>query len=208
MSSLVHGLLGLHGWEAYLLVGALCFGEAAFFLGFVLPGETAVVLGGVLASFHHVQLASMIALVVVAAIAGDTVGYEIGKWLGPVLVRHRPLKGHPGVEKSRAFLERRGGPAVFVGRFTALFRAIIPGVAGMSGMRYRTFLLYNALGGLCWGVAFTLAGFAAGRSYEKVISAAGTASTVVIALVAAGVVGLLVRRKVLERRRAHEPSDT
>ena len=60
MSSLLHGVLGLHGWPAYLVVGALCFGEASFFLGFVLPGETAVVLGGVLASFHHVSLVGIL----------------------------------------------------------------------------------------------------------------------------------------------------
>jgi hypothetical protein len=56
MSSLLHGVLGLHGWLAYLVVGAFCFGEVSFFVGFVLPGETAVVIGGVLASLQHVRL--------------------------------------------------------------------------------------------------------------------------------------------------------
>lgn len=205
LNSLLHPLLSLHGWEAYLLVGALCFGEAAIFLGFVLPGETAVVLGGVLASMHHVNLVAMIVLVVVTAIIGDTVGYEVGRHLGPVLLKHRPLKGNRGVEASRRLIERRGGPAVFLGRFTALFRAVIPGVAGMSGMRYRTFLAFNALGGLCWGVAYSLGGYFAGKSYEKVLSAAGSASTGILIAAGVAIVGFLVWRRLSDRRRLDRP---
>jgi membrane-associated protein len=210
MSSLLHGVLGLHGWPAYLVVGALCFGEASFFLGFVLPGETAVVFGGVLASFHHVSLVKMLLLIVFCAGAGDSVGYEVGRHFGPALIRRLPSKARRGAEQSQDFLQRRGGPAIFVGRFTALFRAVIPGVAGMSGMRYRTFLLWNALGGICWGTAFTLAGYFAGKSYERVISVAGTASTVVISLVVLTIATVVVRRKVREHRKAdpHPPADS
>ncbi len=146
MNTLLSPLLGLGGWEAYALVGALCFGEAALFVGFVLPGETAVVLGGVLASEHHVSLSWICTLVVVCAIVGDSVGYEVGRRFGPYLLAHRPLQGHPGVERTREFLQRRGAYAVFVGRFAAVFRALVPGVAGASEVRYRTFLAANAAG--------------------------------------------------------------
>jgi membrane protein DedA with SNARE-associated domain len=202
MSSLLHGVIGLHGWPAYLVVGALCFGEASFFLGFVLPGETAVVFGGVLASFHHVSLAGMLVLVVICAVVGDSVGYEVGRRLGPSLLRRLPPKARKGADQSQEFLRRRGGPAIFLGRFTAVFRAVIPGVAGMSGMRYRTFLPWNALGGLCWGVTFTLAGYFAGKSYERVISVASTASTFLIVAVVVLIGGFLIWRRVRERRRA------
>ncbi len=99
MSSLLHGLVTFHGTIAYLIVGALCFGEASVFGGFVLPGETAVVLGGVLASFHHVSLVRIIVPVVVCAIAGDSVtkwGVGSGRPLstacleGPAAVQRRP----------------------------------------------------------------------------------------------------------------------
>jgi membrane protein DedA with SNARE-associated domain len=200
MSSLLHGVLSLHGFAAYLIVGALCFGEASVFVGFVLPGETAVVLGGVLASLHHVSLARMLMLVVICAILGDSVGYEVGRRFGPVLLRHVPKRTRRATEECRKFLERRGGPAVFLGRFTALFRAVIPGAAGLSAMRYRTFLFWNALGGLCWGTVFMLAGYLAGRSYERVISAAGTASALIIVLVAVTIAGLVIWRKVRENR--------
>ncbi len=200
MSSLLPGNIGLHGWVAYVVVGALCFGEASFFLGFVLPGETAVVFGGVLASFHHVSLAAMLVLVVICAVAGDSVGYEVGRRFGPSLLSRLPSKARRGADQSQEFLRRRGGPAIFLGRFTAVFRAVIPGVAGMSGMRYRTFLPWNALGGLCWGVTFTLAGYFAGKSYERVISVASTASTALIIAIVVLIAGLLIWRKVRDRR--------
>ena len=72
----------------------------------------------------------------------------------------------------------------------------------MSGMRYRTFLPWNALGGLCWGVTFTLAGYFAGKSYERVISVASTASTFLIVAVVVLIGGFLIWRRVRERRRA------
>ncbi len=198
MNTLLSPLLGLGGWEAYSLVGALCFGEAALFVGFVLPGETAVVFGGVLASEHHVSLSWICTLVVLCAIVGDSVGYEVGRRFGPILLSHRPLKGHPGVERTRDFLQRRGAYAVFVGRFAAVFRALIPGVAGASEVRYRTFLAANAAGGLIWGIAYTLAGYAVGKSYEKVLTWGGRASTAIIIVAA---IALVVALAIHWRRR-------
>ena len=85
-------------------------------------------------------------------------------------------------------LERYGGPAVFLGRFVAFARAIIPGLAGMSGLRYRVFLFYNALGGLIWGVGYTLLGYVVGLSFgrdpdEGGPVVAGRWSVVVVAIV-------------------------
>ena len=79
----------------------------------------------------------MMAVVVVCAIVGDSVGFEVGKRAGPWLLDHRPLKGSAAVRRTLGLLERYGGPAVFLGRFLAFARAIIPGLAGISGLRYR-----------------------------------------------------------------------
>jgi len=205
MNSLLHGVLSLRGTWAYVIVGAICFGEASVFVGFVLPGETAVVVGGVLASLHRVSLITMVVTVVICAVMGDSVGYEVGRRFGPALLRRLPRKARRRAEEGRNFLERRGGPAVFLGRFTALFRAVIPGAAGLSAMPYRTFLAWNALGGLCWGVGFTMAGFVAGRSYERVISVAGTASSSIIVLLVVVIVGLVIWRRVRRARGASVP---
>jgi len=170
------------------VVGALVFGEAAVFLGFVFPGETAVLLGGFIASTGRFSVVLFAVVVVVAAIVGDSVGYEVGKRLGPRLLRTGLLRRHRDrVDQARAFLDGRGASAIFIGRFTAFLRAVTPGLAGLSGMRYRRFLAWNAAGGLVWGVGCVVAGYVAGSSYQKVagyLGQGGAAVAVLIAVVA------------------------
>jgi membrane-associated protein len=194
-------LLHFHGTTAYVLVGALIFAEAALMVGFFIPGETAAVIGGVLAGLHQVDLEVMMAVVVVCAIAGDSVGFEVGKRSGSWLLERRPLKGSVGVAQSLSLLEHYGGPAVFLGRFVAFARAVIPALAGMSGLRYRTFLVYNAAGGLIWGVGYTLLGFVVGVSFEHILSTIGVWS---LAVVGGAIVVAVIVRLVLKRR--HPPS--
>jgi len=195
-SSVTSWLEHFTGPVAYVVCGLLVFGEAAVLLGFVIPGETAALAGGVLASLHHVNLVVMIVVVVAAAVVGDSVGYEVGKLLGPWLLERRPLRGRPGVRKGEALIARYGGPAVFLGRWVALARALVPGLTGMSGMRYRTFLAFNAAGGIVWGTTFVVIGYVAGTSYTAVASRVGA-----YALVIAGVVVLALVAVVLRRRR-------
>jgi membrane protein DedA with SNARE-associated domain len=190
-------LLHFHGPSAYALVGFLAFAEAALLVGFFIPGETAVVIGGVLAGLHQVNLEIMIVVVVVCAIGGDSVGFEVGKKAGPWLLDRRPMRGNLGVRKTMQMLERYGGPAVFLGRFIAFARAVIPGLAGLSGLRYRTFLFYNAIGGILWGVGYTLLGYVVGLSFERILrtvglwSLAGVGGVIVLAIV----VQVLLRRR-------------
>lgn len=209
VSGIVHWLQGVQGPAAYAVIAALVFGEAAVFLGFVLPGETAVVIGGVLAATGRLQLTVLLVLVVLAAILGDTVGYEVGRHLGPRALASRPLRRHRGrVESAQRFLRRRGGMAVFIGRWTAFLRAVMPGLAGISRMPYPRFLFFNASGGLLWGVAVTLLGYFAGNSYSAVENTLGRASAVVLAVL---VVAVLVvwhrqrRRKAREAEAEEEP---
>jgi membrane-associated protein len=191
---------------SYAIIALLVFGEAAFFAGFVVPGETAVLLGGFLASRGHLDLVTLIVIVVISAIIGDTVGYEVGKYLGPRVLRLGLFHRHQSrIETARGTLRRRGGPAVFLGRWTAFFRAMMPGMAGLSRMHYRTFLFWNALGGITWGVTFSLVGYFAGASYEKVASTIGKGSAVVIAvLVIAALVVWRVRRHRREQSEEQE----
>jgi membrane-associated protein len=190
---------------AYSIIALLVFGEAAFFVGFVLPGETAVLLGGFLASQGHLDIVTLIVLVVVSAILGDTVGYEVGKHFGPRVLRLGVFqKRQERIDNTQDMLRRRGGPAVFLGRWTAFLRAVMPGIAGVSRMPYRVFLFWNALGGIVWGITFSLVGYFAGASYEKVASTIGKSSAVVLVLLVIGVfVVLHVRRR---RREAAEDS--
>jgi len=190
-----------HGPVAYVVCGLLVFGEAAVLLGFVIPGETSALIGGVLASLHHVDLVLMLVVVVVCAIVGDSVGYEVGKLIGPWLVEHRPLRGHPGVTRGKDLLARRGGPAVFLGRWVALARALVPGLSGMSGMRYRTFLAYNAVGGIVWGTTYVLIGYAAGTSYAAVAKTVGIYALAILGVVIVAVVAYVMVRHRRQSRR-------
>jgi membrane-associated protein len=88
------------------------------------------------------------------------------------------------MKKAEDFLQRKGGWAVFLGRFIAFFRAVMPALAGTSRMPYRRFLVFNAAGGLVWGGGFVLLGYLAGNSYEAVAKAAGRDIAVVIAVLA------------------------
>ncbi len=168
ISRLLQPLLSLQGWEAYALVGLLVFAEDSVMLGFVFPGETAAILGGVLASKGGVTLPGIIAVVVLCAIAGDSVGYAIGHRWGDSLLKLGPLrKRQKGIDMALEQLRRRGATAVFVGRFSAFLRAVIPGLAGMSRMHYRLFLGANAAGGLVWGVTFCLLGYFVGAARRE-----------------------------------------
>ena len=184
MSSLASGVANLHGWLAYFVIAALVFGETAVFVGFVLPGEIAVILGGVLASRGHVSLPLLIAVVVVAAIVGPFVGYEVGRRMGERLFASRALsRVRGGTERARAVLGTRGGLAVFLGRFLAVVRALMPAAAGAAGMRYRTFSVYNVLGGLIWGAGYCLLGYLAGSAYAVVERRVGTGLAIAIGVI-------------------------
>jgi membrane-associated protein len=196
VSSITGELVRLSGPVAYLVVAALVFGETALFLGFVLPGETAVVLGGVLASRGRVSLLILILVVVVAAVAGPLVGYEIGRHLGGRLVAARGLRRVAGgVERAQDLLRTRGGTAVLIGRSVAVLRALMPALAGTARMPYRTFFLYNMVGGIIWGIGFCVLGYAAGSAYAVIERQVGTGVAIALAVVVvAGVAIWAVRR--------------
>lgn len=193
MSGFLDQILSASPWIVYVTVAALVFAEDALFVGFVLPGETAAVLGGVSASRGHVELAAMCAVVVIAAIVGDSVGYEVGRHFGPRILQIRPLRRHQSrLAEAQSFLARRGGSAVFLGRFIAFFRAVMPALAGISRMPYRRFLTFNAAGGFVWGITFVCLGYFAGNSYARIEQVVGRDAA--LAVLALALVALLVWR--------------
>lgn len=178
------------GLWLYVLAAALAFGEAALLIGMVLPGETALLVAGYFSHQGVLSLSVMIPLAVVAAIAGDSVGFEIGRRYGPRL-RNSRLGHHVGDRRWATvdqFLHRHGGKAILFARMTAVLRALTPTVAGMSGMPYRTFLRWNALGGLLWGGGCVLLGWAFASALTQVghyLTSAPLAILVVVGLTAA-----------------------
>ncbi len=198
---LVHRLiLDRTGPIVYVIVAALLFLETGIVVGFFIPGEIATVLGGVIVSQHHANLFLMLAVVWVAATVGNMSGFGIGKLIGPWLLSHRPLKGNPGVEKANRLIAKRGGPAVLVARWIVFVRAVLPGLVGMSEIRFRTFVIYSAIGGVLWGTMWVLIGDAAGASYNTVVSKGTTVSLIVLGVAVVVVGTVFFFRKRHERR--------
>ncbi|MEO7060654.1 MAG: DedA family protein [Lapillicoccus sp.] len=153
-------LLGLTGWPVYVIVGLLAFLECAAFVGMVLPGETALVVAGVLAGHGSISLAAILAIGCTAAVAGDQVGFMVGRRIGPGLQSSRWARRVPPAtwDRIRLDLQRRGPTTVILARFVALLRAIVPTAAGALGMPYRRFAPANAVGGVLWAGAAVLLG--------------------------------------------------
>lgn len=141
------------------------FAESGLFFGFFLPGDSLLFTAGVLAARGTLSLPVILVGIVVAAIAGDQVGYAFGRRVGPALFR-RPdsrffRRGH--VERAHDYFEHYGVKTIVLARFIPVVRTFAPIVAGVSEMRYRTFVTYNVVGGLLWGLGVTLAGYLLGE---------------------------------------------
>lgn len=201
MGQITDALLNLHGPVIYAVVAALVFAEAALFFGFVFPGETAIVVAGVLASQHRVSLWLLCVIIAFAAVSGDSVGYEIGRRFGDRILGTKALRKHRDkVGKAQDLLRRRGAYAVFLGRFTAVLRAMMPALAGSARMPYPRFLAFNALGGITWGVGFTIGGYLAGTAFEHVAQLAGRVLAIAVAVIAVAALAVwAIRRRRRER---------
>jgi dolichol-phosphate mannosyltransferase len=191
VTSLLEHLLGLPGWLVLAVVFAMPALESSAFLGFIFPGEITLILGGVVASQGRLPVQAVIVAAVIGCVVGDSVGYAFGRRYG-----RRFLDGSLGrwvkphrLDAAQTYLAERGGRAVFIGRFTAALRVLIPGLAGMSGVPYRTFVLYNVASAFCWGTMSVLFGYVGGANWQHVehlASRIGLLAYVVIALAVLG----------------------
>ena len=206
MAGITDWILSLGGWFALAIVFLVPALEASVFLGFVFPGEIAVILGGVLAFDGRVPLIAVIVAAVAGAIVGDTIGYFVGRRWGKQILRgvgrRVPFLRHridEHLESAQAYLRRRGGTAVFFGRFTAALRVMVPGLAGMAELPYGQFAFYNAAGGLLWGTGFVLLGYFAGAAWPRVAGGASKVGLALLVIVLIGLVAVRILRGVRER---------
>jgi membrane protein DedA with SNARE-associated domain len=193
ISSLANQILALPVWAALAIVFALPALESSAFVGFVFPGETALIVGGAIASQGRVPLAAVIVAGIAGAIIGDSIGYLVGRKWGRGLLDGTVGRfvNHRHLDRAEHHLAERGGMAVFLGRFTAALRVLIPGLAGMSRMPYARFAAYNVAGGVTWGALCVVLGYIGGSNWEHVahlMSRIGLAGvSLIVLLVAAGV---------------------
>ena len=203
MGQLTEGLLSLSGWAALVLLFTLPALEAPAFLGLVLPGELALLLGGVLAQQGRVPLGAALAVGVAGAVAGDSVGYWIGhRWGSRLLTSGLGRRvGRARLRKVESLLLRGGGWALVVGRGTAGARVVLPGPAGMLGLRYRTFALWTGVAATVWAVAHVLLGYLAGAGWRHIHHLTGRVG---LALAGAVMVALTVTWLLHRPARQHE----
>ncbi|AZS85860.1 hypothetical protein ELQ87_17335 [Streptomyces griseoviridis] len=145
-------------WGLLLIV----FAESGLLIGFFLPGDSLLFTAGLLITSHQLNfpLWGAIALICVAAILGDQAGYMFGKKVGPSLFS-RPdsrLFKQENVVKAHEFFEKYGPKSLVLARFVPVVRTFTPIIAGVSGMKYRSFLIFNVIGGVLWGAGVTLLG--------------------------------------------------
>jgi membrane-associated protein len=159
--------------EAFGTIGLflIVFAESGLFFGFFLPGDSLLFTAGVLcakADSPLWPLPVVLAGVALAAIAGDQVGYVFGRKVGPALFR-RPdsrLFKQAHVERARVYFEEHGPKTILLARFVPIVRTFAPIVAGVGRMEYKTFVTYNVIGGLLWGVGITTLGFLLGEAVD------------------------------------------
>jgi membrane protein DedA with SNARE-associated domain len=212
ISSVAETILGMPAWLVLLVAFSMPALESSAFVGFVFPGEAALVVAGVVAGQGRVPVLLVILAGVLGAILGDAVGYVVGRRWGPALLARLPQRFFPPerIERASTYLSQRGGKAVFVGRFTATLRVLIPGLAGMSGMAYRKFAIANVSSALGWGVLSVLLGYLGGSSWKSLTSTVGHLALIgvaalLLAAIAAHVVRVRVRASTGSRRGAGGP---
>jgi len=158
----------LVAWGGYAGMTLIIFAETGLLVGFFLPGDSLLVTAGLLSSQKQLvdfDIVLLGALLSVASILGNSVGYYIGKVTGPHLFSRENslLFNRKHLERAHAFYERHGGKTIILARFMPIVRTFVPVVAGMGQMQYRRYTLYNIVGGLAWIWSMLLIGYFLGR---------------------------------------------
>lgn len=167
---LLFNVKGLIEWGGMLLVCTIVFIETGFFVGFFLPGDSLLVTAGVFAAAGQLRISHLLLLVPICAIAGDQIGYWIGRKAGQALYRREDSfifrKKH--LQQAHEFYEKYGGKTVILARFVPIIRTFCPPVAGAAEMPYPRYLSYDIAGGILWGAGVVLLGYLLGRQVPNI----------------------------------------
>jgi membrane-associated protein len=173
-----YGLIGL---------ALIVFAESGLFIGFFLPGDSLLFTAGLLSALNTgitQPIWVVCAVAMIAAVLGDQVGYQFGKRVGPELFdRPKSKLFRPShVVKAHEFFEKHGPKTIIMARFVPIVRTFAPMVAGVGQMKYRTFAVYNVVGGALWGVGVTLIGFFLGKRFPSLKDRIDILALVIVAV--------------------------
>lgn len=171
MESLLHGDMVSFAKAAGLIgIFLVVFAESGLLIGFFLPGDSLLFTAGFLASQGYFGIVPLMILCFLGAILGDSAGYSFGKRMGSKIFRREDSllfhKDH--LRKAETFYEQHGGKAIVLSRFMPVVRTFAPIVAGVGKMHYRTFLVYNVIGGALWSLGLTALGYFLGSMIPNV----------------------------------------
>lgn len=158
-------LVTQYGLWVYAILFLIVFSETGFVIFPFLPGDSLLFVAGALAAVGGMNIAFLMAVLIVAAILGNTVNFTIGRYFGARIERGRqiPFINREALKKTHAFYEKHGGKAIVISRFLPLFRSFVPFVAGMADMSYARFSMFNIVGALLWIVSLCMAGYWVGN---------------------------------------------
>ncbi|AXK38021.1 DedA family protein [Crenobacter cavernae] len=158
-------LVAAYGPLIYLILFLIVFCETGLVVTPFLPGDSLLFVAGTLAATGQMDVHLLVALLIAAAILGDTVNYTVGRRVGMRLFSNPDSKifRRAYLDKTHAFYERHGGKTIILARFVPIVRTFAPFVAGVGTMSYGLFLSYNVIGGVAWVASFTYLGFLFGN---------------------------------------------
>jgi membrane-associated protein len=156
-------ILETYGGWTYLLLFAIVFCETGLVVTPFLPGDSLLFAAGAFAALGSLSLEGLLALLILAAVLGDTVNYWVGHFLGSRLLAVKWLIKPKHLAYTHEFYEKYGGKTIIIARFVPIVRTLAPFVAGIGRMRYRRFMSFNVIGGVAWVAICTFAGYLFGN---------------------------------------------
>ncbi|MFB2599160.1 DedA family protein [Herbiconiux sp. P17] len=183
-----------------LLAGVAILLETSILIGLVVPGDTVVLVAST-AVDGPLEYISLVVVVIVGALCGESIGFAIGRWFGPKLRASRLGRriGEKNWARAETYLAKRGGIAVFLSRFIPVLHSLIPLTVGMSPMRYRRFMKWTVPACILWAFAYVSVGAFAAGSYRELSRDLHWAGYAFVAVIALFVVAVFVAKKLINR---------
>ena len=186
-----------------LLTGLGMLLESSVLIGTVVPGDSIVIVSST-AVTGPVEYFGLIVAVIIGALAGESIGFTLGRWFGPKIRRSRLGKrvGERNWARAENYLDRRGGPAVFISRFLPVLHSLIPLTVGMSAMSYRKFRAWTIPACITWAFAFVSVGSAAAGTYRELSDSLHGAGYIFVGIIAGFILLIVAGKKLVERYEA------
>jgi membrane protein DedA with SNARE-associated domain len=183
-----------------VLAGIAILLETSVLVGLVVPGDTVVIVAGTAAS-SPLQAVILGIAVVLGSLIGESIGYLLGRWLGPTIRASRLGRriGEANWRRSERYLERRGGPAIFISRFLPVLHSLVPLTVGMTGYPYRRFLAWTAPACILWATLYIGIAAAAAGTYRELADRIHFAGYIFVGVIVLFLVLVFVGKKVVER---------